>query len=317
MQLTAVTRKSAMMALTLFVVMLVATMVRRIIAPYGVEMAGAEDTNGVLAAIVASVLFLGGGVVEGKIFPRTGLNNGYSTLPIPLYALLAFGVVLSSNIAVAASVSLLLALAIYLLINSLLTANNRDSVFFASMLLGIMALIYPPSVVLFVLLPLSVVVLALSMRHLLLMVVGYTLPFLASSYVSWYAGNEFLSFGEGLIENFLTPRMVPFVEIPYVAITMIVAVVGVLLWGAVYVIIHPDKMSRLTRVRRSLHLLIWSTVIILTMLFVPSCDLTLISILAVPLALLLSFMLGALPNNYSTIAYWVLLAIYAVHLFVA
>ncbi len=317
MQLNAITRKSAMMALVLFVVMLVAAMVRRVVAPYAIELAEGEPMAGSFAFIVAALLFLGAAVIEGKTLPRTGLNSGYSTLPIPIFALLSFGVVISSNVLEMALVSFAFALAIYLLEFALLGVNSKNSVFFASMLLGGVAIIYPPAIVLLGMVPLVAIVLTLSFRHVLLMVVGYLLPMFSTSYVLWYTGSDFLALAKNLYEEFLTPHSEMFTEVPYVAIAMLVAVFAVLIWGVVYLIIHPDKAPRLARTRRSMHLFLWSTVLVATMLLVPACDLTFMSLLAVPLTILLSAVLSLLPNNHSTIAYWVLLALFAVHLFVA
>ena len=54
----------------------------------------------------------------------------------------------------------------------------------------------------------------------------------------------------------------------------------------------------------------------LAMLFIPACDLSVLAIVAVPATVLLSLALSLLPVNHSTIAYWVLLALCALHLFI-
>ena len=317
MQLNAITRKSALMALMLLIAILVAIAIRHTRHPFAIEISDSYNKEGLFYYILAFLIFFAVGIIEGKILPRTGLSNGFSTLPIPLYGVLACGIFINSEVLVAASVSFCFALAILLLLRSLQSAGEKDSVFFAAMLLGTMPIIYTPSIVLLGVLPLAILLLALSVRQITLMIVGYLLPFFGASYVLWYTGDSFWSLGYNLIDNFLTPQIGYISEFPYVATAIIVCVLVILIWGGIYAFLHPNNTTRLSRERCSLHLFIWLTVIVLTMLIVPACNLTFFSLLAVPVAILLSFTLGALPNNHSTIAYWVLLALFALHLFIA
>lgn len=317
MQLNAISRKSAVVALSLLVVMLVAAALRRVFAPFEIELAFGESSEKLYSFIAGFLLFVGVAVVEGRMLLRTGLSNGYSTFPIPLYAVVACGVVVASNVLMSALVSLCFVLTLMLFLRSLVSVGEKDSIFFAALLLAVMALIYPPAIVFAGLLPISIFILGLSLRQVICMIVGYILPLFGASYVSWYAGNEFWAFSRTMFGGLVEPSMEPISEIPYLAMAMVVVIVVLLIWGLVYVMLHPEKTSRLTRVRRALHLFVWATIVGLSMLLIPSSNLTMFAIFAVPVAILLSFFLGVLPNNYATIAYWVLLALFAVHLFIA
>jgi hypothetical protein len=252
----------------------------------------------------------------GKTTPRSGLVNGYCTLAIPLYGVIACGIFVAPSTLVAASVSLCFALAIHLLLTSLHRADDKDSVFFAAILLGLMVPLYPPAIVLVGVLPIAILTLALSARQIILMVVGYALPLLATSYAFWYMGNGFWDAAINIFELLQRDHTAPIGHIPYLAIAVVAAATIILLWGGIYAVAHPDKMFRLARVRRSLLLFVWITALALTMLFIPACDITLIAIIAVPLGTLLTFALNILPNNHSTIAYWLLLLLFFIHLFV-
>lgn len=304
------------MAILLLVAILLAVALRARLAPFGVEMADSPYADRIISFVLAMLLFLCGGFVEGKMLPRSGLSKSYCTLPIPLYGVLACGVVLSPDTLQAAVVSLSFALAIYLLLRSLHSAGEKDSVFFASILLGGMVLLYPPSVVLVAVIPLSIFILALSFRQALIMVVGYVLPLFAASYVVWYGGDDMLQFGRNLIQSLSLQGMGEITQIPYISIVMIVAVVAILSWGTIYTALCPDKRFMMVRVRRSLKLFVGMLVLALSMLLLPSCNLIAAAIIAVPLTILLSFVLDALPNNQSAIAYWLLLALVVLHLFI-
>ena len=316
MQLNAITRKSALPALVLLVVIIVATMIRSARSPFGVELATSPYGESGATLFLAALLFLAVGVVMGKTTPRSGLVNGYCTLAIPLYGVIACGIFVAPSTLVAASASLCFALAIHLLLISLHRADDKDSVFFAAILLGLMVPLYPPAIVLVGVLPIAILTLALSARQIILMVAGYTLPLLATSYAFWYMGNGFWDAAINIFELLQRDHTAPIGHIPYLAIAVVAAATIILFWGGIYAVAHPDKMFRLARVRRSLLLFVWITVLALTMLFIPACDITLIAIIAVPLGTLLTFALNILPNNHSTIAYWLLLLLFFIHLFV-
>lgn len=317
MQLTAITRKSALMAILLLVVILVAAALRSRLAPFAVELANSEYSERVVSLVVSMIILFAAGIVEGKMLPRSGLSKGYCTLPIPIYGILACGLFVAPNIMITAIASFSFAMAIYLLLRSLHHAGEKDSVFFAAMLLGGMVLLYPPCVVLAGVIPIAIFTLALSPRQMLLMAVGYLLPIFGASYIMWYLGGEFLDLSKNIAQALMLSRMDAIAQIPYAAILIVVAVVAMLLWGAVYAIARPDKMFLLTRVRRSLYLFVWVTLLSATILLFPSCDLSAAAIIAVPLTILLCFVLNLLPNNHATIAYWVLLGLFVLHLFVA
>lgn len=314
MHLNALTRKSTVMALVVLVAMVAAAVVRRVTTPFAIELANGE-VGEVWRVVVAAILFIGCGAIGGRILSSTGLTSGYSALPIPLYALLSCGIFMASDMLLAAVVSSLFTAAMFLLLRSINSAGEKDSLFFAAALLGTMVPIYPPSVVIVAVLPLSMFLLVLSVRQVVLMILGYGLPLLAAAYVTWYGGAEFGAIFQEIRSNLITPKMGAITEIPYVALAMIAVVIFVLIWGAIYITFNPGKLSRVTRARRSLHLFVWTSIIVVSMLFVPSCDLTIFSLLAVPMSILLGFMLGVLPNNPSTISYWILLALFVVHLF--
>ena len=316
MQLNAITRKSALMAILLLVVILVTATLRYALAPNAVELANSEFRERIIALVLAVFLYLCNGFIEGKMLPRSGLSKGYCALPIPLYGVLACGIFYSPNALTAASASLCLAWAVYLLLRSLHNAGEKDSVFFASIMLGVMVLIYPPSLVFAALIPMSFFILALSMRQAILMVAGYLLPLFAASYIMWYRGDSFFALLRNIFDALMLSPMGEIASFPYLAVTMVAVVAAVLVWGGAYAIARPDKIFSLTRVRRSLHLFVWLFVVSLSMLLIPSVDLSVMAIAAVPTAILLSFVLTILPNNQSTIAYWVILLLFVAHLFV-
>ena len=316
MQLTVITRKSALAAILLLVVILVATALRSRLAPFGVELADSEYHERVISLVLAMLLLFGVGIVEGRIFPRSGLNKGYCAMPIAIYGVLSCGIFVAPNLLPVAVVSLCFAVAIYLLLRSLHSAGEKDSVFFASLLLGATTLLYPPAIVLVGVIPLAIFTLALSLRQSMLMVVGYLLPSLAASYALWYGGSPFKQFACNFADALLMEQMGNVAEVPYMAIVMTVSLSLFLLVGLIYTAVRGDKMFLLARVRHSLYLFVGVTFLAMLMFCIPSCDLSALVIIAVPTTIIMGFIFSLLPNNASAIAYWLLLTMTLVHLFV-
>ena len=316
MQLRAFTQKSALAAIMLLVVILVATAIRSQVNPYELEVANSAYSERTISIVIATFLLFCVGIITGKIFPRSGLNKSYSTLPIPIYGILASGIFVAPHSLSTAVVSLCFALAIYLLLRSLHSAGEKDSLFFAALLFGFMVLLYPPCIVFIGILIPAIFLLALSPRQIVVIAVGYLLPIFCASYYMWYIGDDFWTLSRNIADALLAPRMGAIEQIPYTGVVMICAITSLLIGGLAFSLIRPDKMFMLARVRRALSLFAWIMLITLTIIAFPACDLTLLALLAVPASILLSFILGILPTTQSTIAYWVLLLIFVVHLFV-
>ena len=316
MQLRAFTQKSALAAIMLLVVILVATAIRSQVNPYELEVANSAYSERTISIVIATFLLFCVGIITGKIFPRSGLNKSYSTLPIPIYGILASGIFVAPHALSTAVVSLCFALAIYLLLRSLHSAGEKDSLFFAALLFGSMVLLYPPCIVFIGILIPAIFLLTLSPRQIVVIAVGYLLPIFCASYYMWYIGDDFWTLSRNIADALLAPRMGAIEQIPYTGVVMICAITSLLIGGLAFSLIRPDKMFMLARVRRALSLFVWIMLVTLTIIAFPACDLTLLALLAVPASILLSFILGILPTTQSTIAYWVLLLIFVVHLFV-
>ena len=75
MQLNAITRKSALPAILLLITVLVASAFRYGFNPYDVELAHSEFRERFVSILVAMLLFLAGGMIEGKMLTRSGLTK--------------------------------------------------------------------------------------------------------------------------------------------------------------------------------------------------------------------------------------------------
>lgn len=317
MHLEAISRKSTIVAIILLAVILLAAVLRFWFAPYQVELADSGAHERVWLAIVAILLYFGNALLQGKSLQRTGLCSGKCALPMPIYGLLACGVFVAPDMMASSMASICFAFALYQLLRSLHNVEEKDSVFLASMLLGVTTLFYPPCIVLFATIPFAVFTLALSLRQVLLMLIGYVLPLFAASYVTWYRGGGLFDVCSNIYSGLAIPQMSEISQVPNLAIIFVATVAVLFVWGSLRVVIRPTKTFMLARVRRAFYFYLCVFLSTLAMLLIPGCDLSVCAIVAVPLTILLSFVLDILPGAISTLAYWALLLLFTVHLFVA
>ena len=316
MQIDAITRKSSLLAMLLLLIIVVATLVRSRLAPYDTELAVSSFFERNISYIISALLILAGGLVAGRVFLHSGLNKGFCTLPIPLYGVVLCGIFVSPDILEYCTTSLVFAFAVLLLMRSLNNPEEKDSIFFGSLFLGTIPLLLPQGVALVAILPLMIFYFALSFRQIVLMVTGYILPLLTASYIAWYGGAEFWSVAESLWTQISRPDTSLFETLPIVACVMGAYIVGLLLFGAIYGVVKPDKMFLLARVRHSLYIMLFLFVVTVAMLAIPSSNIAVLSIVAVPTTIILSLVLSLLPRTISTIAYWLLLGLTILHLFI-
>lgn len=316
MQVDALTRKSSLLAMLLLLILGVATLVRTQLLPYGAEVAVSPFFERTASYVVALLITLAGGLVMGRVFLQSGLSKGFCTLPIPIYGVLLCGIFVSPNLLEYVLSSFCFAFAVQLLMRSLNYPDEKNSIFFGSIFLGIVPLLLPQGAVMVVILPVMVLLFALSLRQVVIMVAGYALPLLFASYFSWYIGGDILSVAEWIWQGIVTPKAELFSSIPIVACVLVGYISLLLLVGGIYLLIKGDKMFLLSRVKRALHIMIFIFAVMVATLALPSADISLLAIIAVPTTVLLSLILSLLPRGISTLAYWALLALTILHLFI-
>ena len=316
MQIDAITRKSSLPAILLFMMIAVAALVRATHTPFGIEVAEWAFRERTISAVISAVVLGMTGILVGRLFMRTGLSKSFCTLPIPLFSILAWGVALPPHLLSSTVATFLFVLALLLLCRSINIADERNSVFVSAVLLGAMPLLQPIYVILVAVLPLVILLFTLNARQIFIMAVGYLLPLFLASYVVWYGGGEFEAVVCNIAEHLARPIDYSTVGIPYGAIALVAYGVAIMIWGVVYTVVRPNKMFLVARVRRTLYLFLLLALVIGAGAFIPCCGTVMLPVMAVVGAVLLSFVLSLLPTTHSTIAYWVFLALFVAHLFV-
>lgn len=309
MQINSVTRRSGLLAAVLLFAIVVANVA------VAAAHAASEGIVLWLHAVATALLMFATGMLVGRMSIKGGIFRTFCTLPIPMFGIVACGAgtdVATTNIY---SAAFCLVVALLLFSESLHAPEAKNPVFFGAILLGGMALLYPPCIVLVLLLPMAVVIASYSVRQIAIACIGWLLPIFAVSYVSWYAGGDFCGVALSWVERLTEPQ--PFAEFERLPVVPIVifAIVGLLVVAGI-VLRSMDRDSMLVNVRKALQMLGTTLAILLCACALPCCTIAIVPIIAVPAAVLASFTLENGRTDISTIVYWLLLLLSVLHLFV-
>lgn len=311
MRINSVTRQSGLLAALLLMFIIVVAMSVSAVRATG---AGACPRLW-LDTFVSSVLMLATGMLVGRMSIKMGIFRTFCTLAIPMFGILSCGVYIDMPFANIAAVALCLAVALLLFSESLVVPGAKNPIFFGAILLGGTALLYPPCVVLVVLLPAAALISAQSLRQIIIGCVGWLLPIFAVSYVSWYGGNGFCDVAREMADKLATPQpFAAFDELPILSVTIYV-IAGLLIVAGI-VLRCLDRGTMLVNTRKSLQMLTIALFALAAACALPGCAVAMVPIMAVPAAVLVAYTLEKGRSDISTIIYWLLLLLLLLHLFI-
>lgn len=163
-----------------------------------------QATSPYLAAITGTLLLFYAGIILGRVTVRYSLYSVHTFLTIPLFGMLAAAFAADSIFLVGCLLCLLLTLCVRNYYASFRNgAYGFDRIFRASLYLGILPLLYAPSLLLGLVIPVSFAIFKRSAREQLVGIAGYLLPLVTWSYLYWAAGNGFLDTARQLWSAFL------------------------------------------------------------------------------------------------------------------
>ena len=315
MKSSSVTSQSSLLATLLLLLTIAACFVRQAFAPYAAELSECEFMPRWGEALLAALLLFATGIVVGRTATKMGAFNGFCTLPISLYGLIACGIYLSPRALTVASASALTALGVMLLLRSLNRFGDKNSVFFAAILFGAAAIVYAPCAVLIIPLGVAMVLFPLNVRQSIIAVCGWMIPIFTASYVTWYAGGEFGSVALRIVDAFASHTEFPLQPLPILAAT-ICALLMVCVIAAI-LLFRSNRYSVLVRVRKAVQFNEWLCVVLLASTAYIGNVVMMLPVLAIPTAVLAAFAFDKMTSQAASLLYWLLWACFVAHLFVA
>lgn len=321
-----VTRQPILIVLPTLFALLAALLVRKLGMSFGPEAMTLSPTllGGYINAlqeawprVAWSLWFLchsAAALILGRIGLRYGLYTGNCLLAIPLYGVVACGIFLGDDYLLGAVVALLLARISRNYAAACRNGYAFNALFRGSLYLGLLPLIYAPSLPLVLLLPITAILFQRTLREWIIATSGLLLPAAALCYLSWAFGGELLAPLEE-VWSALTqgPLMAIFEEASILLVIELVVLLAAVLWALFYYL--SDIYVATSKARAILTSEVWLFLLVLVSLFVPSATTTSFALVAVPTALLLPFLFVRLEKRLANGLYLIILLLFVARLF--
>lgn len=260
----------------------------------------------VWSLLAAGFMLLFTGMCTGRIAVRYNLYTVGTCLPIPLYAIIACGILAGSSYLAGTAASMLLALATKNYCRAFCNGYGFDAIFRASVYLGLLPLVYAPALPLLLLLPLAVLLFRRTLREVVVAVAGLLLPILTACYISWGMGDQFtaplFALGETVIAG--QPLRL-FTELPIPGLVMLGGIVLLDLTALFFFL--ADLYAAGTKPRFILFFNIGILALTLILLCSPAASPEAFALFAVPSALLIPVFFVRVHRGIALPVYLVLL----------
>ena len=320
MRINSITRQSGMLATLLLLLTAAAEYLRMMLAtPHAMEVAGCVASASWIWSACTVILLAVTGVIVGRTATQSGIFRNFCTLPIPIFGIVACGIFVSPDMYASSVAALCVAVGLSLFIRTLSRPDEKDSVFFGSMLFGIALLLYPPCIVFAALLPFMALISFQSWRKIIIAAIGYLLPFAAVSYIGWYFGGGIGDTADAIAEwfepfRYATAHYHMHERFPVMATAVGAAIALLIIAGSI--LRRMDSGNTLVKVEKSTHIISAVLVLAAAAFAIPRCTVAILPVVAVPAAILAAATLDRIKVVTSTVIYWIILLLTAVHLFI-
>ena len=244
---------------------------------------------------------------------KIGLFGGFSALPVSIFGFFACGVLVSPNMVTAAATALVLSFGILFLLRSIQTVGEKEALFTGALMLGVLPIIYPPTIVFALILPIVMITAPLNIRQTIIITTGYLLPVLGASYLNWYLGGEISGLAISIWEQLFAPSAIGIADVPVVVWIIVAVTIPLLLYGIAQGIYN--RYAMLVPIRKSIQIAICMFIIgIAALLFVPGCGITIIPAIAAPATIIASFALDKMDSKWANWFYIAIVTLVVIHL---
>lgn len=267
------------------------------------------------AAIAAAVVWFIAGWVIGLVVCVRELYFVRTTITIPLYGITACGIFLPGGSLTAALASLMFAIAMRSYFGAYRDGYGFSPIFFGSLCLGALPLLYAPATALLLLMPLAVIIFKRSAREALVAVAGTVFAPIAACYICWGAGGDF---AEPLMMSADALTAVSgyrfFGAISAGSAALAASLLAMVLGAAMFSSANIYSMNSRARYITLFNLCAFA--VALTTLAMPSSTVTALGLVAVPTAMIIPAMLVQIRSSAANIIFAGLFLIFILHLFV-
>ena len=274
--------------------------------PIGELLQSLQGSLPTLSAIVWGVMLFIAALDAGRFGPKYSIYPAYTLMAIPLFGVLAGGVMVSSDYLLSAAAMMVMLLGTKYLIRCIMRTNSFNDLSLAMLYYGALPLILAPAALLYVALPMLVLMVRSTWRDLMVAVSSLLFPLAAVCYWNWCAGNGFLAVAENIYSSMFTASEFSFFSTLNVAGIILLGVIIVMVLCAITLIIS-DKYSLKVKSRAVMRFNALMIVVVLAMFFLPSATASLFALIATPAAMIVPLIFVRMGVGFTETLYRLML----------
>lgn len=282
---------------------------------FGNMLAQWQESHPVAALCTACIVWFAAGWVTGLVVRVRELYFVRTTITIPIYGITACGIFCAHDFLAAAIASLLFAFAMRACFDSFRDGYGFSHIFFGSMCLGLLPMLYAPAVTLLLMMPLAVMLFKRSAREAIVAVAGLIFAPLAVCYINWGAGGQFLQPVAQSIEALTLVSGYRFFGAVGAGAAVMSCVLLAMVLGAAF-ISSANVYSMNSRARFITLYNLCAFAVAVSTLALPSSTASAFGLIAVPTAVAIPAMLMQIRSQAANAIYGVLVILFILHLFI-
>ncbi len=261
------------------------------------------------AIIISSFITLSASISLGRVMTAFNIFDRACFIQLPIAGVIAWSVGQSSAY-------LTSALTLYLVVSFIRSIfrgernDNRGSLehlFNSAMLLSLLPIFYSPAIILWGVIPFTLLVMGVTLREWIVMLVGLITPLLVVLYVNWLCGGEFIYPVHLFLDllrsdtNMLHHSVLPLFDTIIIGVLLICSIIGVV------IVIISENVHRI-KVRQRIVVVLF--IAGLFTILAPSANVNTLTLLTPAFAVLTSITLVRIRGLFATIVYSLLLILF-------
>lgn len=277
--------------------------VPNIVTPLGGLLQRSQLDMPILAVVIWGMVIFAVGVNAGRYGVKYSLYPAYTLMAIPLFGLVAAGVLVSRDYLVTSAAALCGLLSMKYLHRCIMRSGSYGDLSLSMLWIGLLPLLFAPAAVMaYAVVPLLVLVVRPSWRDWTVAVVSLLLPVAAVCYAGWCRGGVFLAPVRALYDAFMTPSGFDFFASTNPAGILLIGVFIVMAVCSASLVVS-DRYSLKVKARAAMRFNALLLIACAGMFFVPSCTSTVFVLAAIPAAMLMPLMFVRMGVGFTETLY--------------
>ncbi len=276
------------------------------LTPIGELLQSLQSSMPTLSIVMWGIALFIAALDVGRFGPKYSLYPAYTLMAIPVFGILAGGVMVSSDYLLSMVAMMVMLLGTKYLIRCIMRTDSFNDLSLAMLYYGALPLIIAPAAVLYVALPILVLMVRSTWRDWVVAVASLLFPLAAVCYWNWCAGDGFITIAEQIYTSVFTASEFSFFSTLNVAGIVLLGVIIIMTLCAVILIIS-DKYSIKIKSRAVMRFNAMMLLAVLVMFFLPSATASLFTLVAVPAAMLIPLIFVRMGVGFTETLYRLML----------